>query len=125
MLGAVLTNAFKDDVRLNLHSFAAPNIQSGSFFYDIVMDQKNWQPSEIEKRTLSAAMVKLAAKELKFERLEVNHDVALEMFKDNPFKREQLPSISRHGMNGYIDICISIQTVIVCFLCFVYFYLLV
>lgn len=98
MLGAVLSNAFKDNIHVNLHSFPTPSIRSGSFVYDISLNQKNWQPSGLDRRSLSAEMVKLAARELKFERLEVVHDVAYEMFKDNPYKREQLPSISRDGM---------------------------
>lgn len=97
MLGAVLTNIFKDHVKIDLHSFPTPNVRSGSFVYDITLGHNNWQPNIHERRTLSAEMVKLAAAELKFERLEVVHDLALEIFRDNPFKREQLPSISRNG----------------------------
>lgn len=103
MLGAVLTNAFKDHVQLYLHSFPTPNVRSGSFVYDISLNQKNWVPNALDKRTLSAEMVKLAAQDLKFERLEIGHDLALKIFKDNPFKREQLPNISKHGkiFNSY------------------------
>lgn len=65
--------------------------------YDITLNTDNWQPTKEELRAISAEMVKLAAKDLPIERLEVNHDLALEMFKDSPYKREQLPSISKHG----------------------------
>lgn len=67
--------------------------------HDVVLGSKTWEPTKPELRALSAEMIKLAAKDLKFERLEVNNDLALEMFKDSRYKREQLPSISsqNHG----------------------------
>lgn len=78
----------------------------------MVLGTKTWQPSKAELRALSAEMIKLSAKDLKFERLEVNHELALEMFKDSRYKSEQLPSISQqnHGrvivyrMGRHIDI---------------------
>lgn len=97
MLGAVLQNCVKDAAELQLHSFPSPNLRSGSFVHDISLNQKSWQPTQEELRAISAEMIKLAAKKLKIERLEVDHDLALEMFRDNPYKREQLPSISRNG----------------------------
>lgn len=71
-----------------------PLVKSGSFVHDFVISSRGWKPTPKELRTFSAEMVKLSAKKLKIERLEVHHDVALEMFKDSRFKREQLPSIS-------------------------------
>lgn len=97
MLGAALSNVFKDSVNVQLHSFPSPNVKSGSFVYDISLNHQNWMPNKEELRTISAEMVKMSAKEIQFERLEVVHDLALEIFKDSPFKREQLPSISKDG----------------------------
>lgn len=97
MLGAALSKVFKDTVNVQLHSFPSPNVKSGSFVYDISLNHQNWKPNKEELRTISAEMVKMAAKDLKFERLEVVHDLALEIFNDCPFKREQLPSISKDG----------------------------
>lgn len=97
MLGAVLSNIFKDAVNVQLHSFPPPDLKTGSFLYDISLDNHNWQPDGKQLRALSAEMVKLAQRDLKFERLEVEHDVAFEMFKDCLFKREQLPAISKSG----------------------------
>lgn len=78
-------------------------VKSGSFVHDFSIDHKNWVPSTQELRTFSAEMVKLSAKNIPIERLEVSHDLALEMFKDNPFKREQLPSISNQN-NGVVTV---------------------
>lgn len=105
MLGAVLTKIFKEHVQVNLHSFPSPNIRSGSFVYDITLKNQDWKPDRMELRALSAEMVKLSMQNVKFERLEVTHDFALNLFQDNPFKREQLPSISRNGMS--YNICVS------------------
>ena len=87
-------------------------VKSGSFVHDVVLGTKSWQASKAELRALSAEMIKLAAKDLKFERLEVNCEVAMEMFKDSRYKSEQLPNISQqnHGrvilyrMGRHIDI---------------------
>lgn len=92
-----MSNVFKDTVNVELHSFPSPNVKSGSFVYDISLNHQNWTPNKEELRTISSEMVKMAAKDFKFERLEVVHDLALEIFNDCPFKREQLPSISRNG----------------------------
>lgn len=101
LLGAVLQNSFKEEAGLFLHSFPSPNIKTGSFVHDFVINHPNWEPKGQELRALSAGMVKLAAKDLPIERLEVSADLAMEMFKDNPHKKEQLPSISNQN-NGQI-----------------------
>lgn len=110
MLGAALSKVFKESVDVQLHSFPSPNLKSGSFVYDISLNNQKWVPNKEELRTISAEMVKMAAKDLRFERLEVVHDLALEIFRNCPFKREQLPSISKSGsvivyrLGDHIDI---------------------
>lgn len=99
MLGAALKNSFKDEAGLILHSFPGPIIKSGSFVYDIVLSQRGWKPTPKELRTFSSEMVKLAAKNLKIERIDVNLELALEIFKDSRFKREQIPNISSQNKN--------------------------
>lgn len=47
-------------------------------------------------------MIKLAAKDLKFERLEVNSELAMDMFKDSRYKSEQLPSISQQNQGRVV-----------------------
>lgn len=89
-----MQKTFKEDAGLFLHSFPIPSVRSGSFVHDIALNDKNWQPADEDLRALSIAMVKMSSENHKIERLEVSHELALEMFKDNPFKREQLPNIS-------------------------------
>lgn len=103
VLGAVLHRVFKEDAGLFLHSFPKPNIRSGSFIHDFALNEKNWKPSVMELKTISVEMLKFATENHKFERLTVNHELALEMFKDNPFKREQLPNIS-NSHNGTVTL---------------------
>lgn len=103
MLGAVMQRTFKESSGLFLHSFPIPNVRSGSFVHDIGLNESNWSPSEKDLHALSIGMVKLASEAHKIERLNVSHDIALEMFKDNPFKREQLPSISNSN-NGTVTL---------------------
>ena len=78
-------------------------VKSGSFIHDISLNEKNWTPTEQDLRTLGAEMIKLSSQDQKIERLEVSHEIALEMFKDNPFKREQLPNISNQN-NGIVTL---------------------
>lgn len=103
LLGAVLQKTFKESSGLFLHSFPYPNVRSGSFIHDIALNESNWKPSESDLQTLAVQFTKLVEEGKKFERLEVSHDIALEMFKDNPFKREQLPSISNKN-NGVVTL---------------------
>ncbi|XP_017955761.1 39S ribosomal protein L39, mitochondrial [Drosophila navojoa] len=99
MLGAALQRVFKQEANLQLHSFPGPNIKSGSFVHDIVLGVQNWEPTKAEMRAISAEMVKLAAQDFRIERLEVDLDLATEMFKDLRYKSEQLPSIAQQHQN--------------------------
>jgi large subunit ribosomal protein L39 len=103
LLGAVMQRTFKESSGLFLHSFPRPNVKSGSFVHDIGLNESNWSPSEKDLHTLGVEMIKLSSEAKKIERLDVTHEIALEMFKDNPFKREQLPSISNSN-NGVVTL---------------------
>lgn len=103
LLGAVMQRTFKESAGLFLHSFPYPNIRSGSFIHDIALNDSNWKPTEADLHTLGIEFTKIVSEGKKFERLEVSHDIALEMFKDNPFKREQLPNISNKN-NGVVTL---------------------
>ena len=103
VLGAVMQRTFKESSGLFLHSFPSPNVRSGSFIHDIALNDSNWQPTEKDFHTLRVEMVKLASEAKKIERLEVSHEIALEIFRENPFKREQLPSISNQN-NGIVTL---------------------
>jgi len=95
MLGAALETVFNDDVFVQLHSFPAPSVSSGSFVYDIDLDSmKDWNPSKQELMVISAAMHRLAEKALPFERLEVDANLAKEMFVENKYKLGQIPGIA-------------------------------
>jgi large subunit ribosomal protein L39 len=100
LLGAVVENIFKEDVHLELHSFPSPNVKTGSFVYDVNIGLDNWQPSQDELRIMSSQMVNLCQKGLKFERLEVSTDLALDMFENNGCKAEQIPHIASQISEG-------------------------
>uniref|UniRef100_A0A2M3ZAA2 Large ribosomal subunit protein mL39 n=1 Tax=Anopheles braziliensis TaxID=58242 RepID=A0A2M3ZAA2_9DIPT len=103
LLGAVLQSSFKPTAGLHLHSFPTPNIKSGSFVHDIVLAQEHWNPTVPELRALSIEMIKLSQKDLPIERLDVDSELATEMFHDNPFKREQIPSVASKN-NGQVTV---------------------
>lgn len=103
LLGAVLQKSFKHEAGLFLHSFPKPSIKTGSFVHDIALSKDGWNPSIQELRALSIEMIKLSQQEFPIERLDVNSDVAQEMFSSNPYKREQIPSIASQN-NGSITV---------------------
>lgn len=79
-------------------------MKSGSFVYDVELSNlPEWTPTENEFRIMSANMVKFAQKSHKFERLVVSEELALDIFQDNKFKKEQIPNISQQSIgNNYI-----------------------
>lgn len=103
LLGAVMQRTFKEDAGLVLHSFPKANVRSGSFVHDIALNASSWNPVKEDLHTFNVEMVKLAAEDKKIERLELSHEIALEIFRENPFKREQLPNISNQN-NGIVTL---------------------
>ncbi|XP_048000898.1 39S ribosomal protein L39, mitochondrial [Leguminivora glycinivorella] len=102
LLGAVATRAFKDKVEVKLHSFPGPDIRSGSFIYDVALSLPAWQPSSQELHTLTAEFVSLSRRAAAMERLEVSEELAKEMFVENEFKVQQIPSIAK--ANGKVTL---------------------
>lgn len=94
MLGKVLESAFKDDFYVQLCSFPKPDVRSGSFVYDVDLDMKEWKPTSVELRCMSQIGSQFKNKDFKFERLDITLQKAQEMFEDNSYKLEQLPSIA-------------------------------
>lgn len=60
--------------------------------YDAKLSLEDWKPTEKELRILRAEMLTFCKKNHKFERLEVDKEIALEIMHDNPFKKSQLMS---------------------------------
>lgn len=100
MLGAVLETAFKERIYVELCSFPSPNVRSGSFVYDVDLKISDWEPTKEELRVLSGEMVKLAMANHRFERLEVDASLALQMFSDNQFKKIQIPFIAAQSSSS-------------------------
>lgn len=99
-----LFNIFKNKIFLLHFSFPPPNIKSGSFICDVVLDMPNWKPTDAELRAMSAQFVKITNQNLPVERLEVTEEVALDMFQDNPFKTKQIPEIIKTNESNLITL---------------------
>ncbi|XP_023323548.1 39S ribosomal protein L39, mitochondrial [Eurytemora carolleeae] len=100
MLSAAVERAFKDDIYVELHSFPAPNVASGSFVCDVDLKLgHDWTPTKQEMMVFSSIMHKLAEENLPFERLVVDPKLAAEMFKDNKYKSAQIPNIAENYEN--------------------------
>jgi len=80
-------------------------VKSGSFVYDVELSNlPEWIPTENELRILSANMVKFAQKSYKFDRLAVSEELALDIFQENKFKKEQVPNIAQQSIGKDIII---------------------
>lgn len=116
VLGMAVRLAFKDEIRVLLHSWPKPDVNSGSFVYDVALSlDKQWQPTEQELRAFTKIMWQIKASELPFERLMVNKDVAKRMFANNPFKLSQIDAmlpedsgkISVYRCGGLLDMSVG------------------
>lgn len=94
VLGMAVRLAFKDEVKVLLHSWPKPDVKSGSFVYDVALNLSDtWSPNEQELRAFTKVMWGIKNAALPFERLQVNKEVAQRLFSDNPFKLAQTESI--------------------------------
>lgn len=94
VLGMAIRHAFKDDIKVLLHSWPKPNLKSGSFVYDTAINLKEtWEPTEQELRAFTKLMWEIKSQEFPFERLQVNREMAQQLFKYNPFKLVQIDSM--------------------------------
>lgn len=67
--------------------------------YDVQLSLEDWKPTTTELKVLSIEMIKFCQKEYPIECLTVSKDIAVEIFKNNPHKTEQIPSIAEHNDN--------------------------
>lgn len=94
IMGMAIRLAFKDNVKVLLHSWPRPNIKSGSFVYDVALSlSEKWVPDEQELRAFTKVMWDIKKAALPFDRLQVDREVARKLFAHNPFKLAQIDSI--------------------------------
>lgn len=100
VLGMAIKLAFKDDIKVLLHSWPKPNIKQGSFVYDVALNlNETWKPNEAELRAFTKVMWSIKSAALPFERLQVNRDTARKLFSSNIFKLTQIDSILEDASN--------------------------
>ncbi|KAG8325160.1 54S ribosomal protein L39, mitochondrial [Homalodisca vitripennis] len=104
LLGALAETCFKDNVECHLHSFPSPNVKSGSFVYDVQLSLGDWVPTKNELLILSAEFVKICRQHLPFHRLDVDPELAEEIFSYNPFKSSQIPDIASNSPGNKITL---------------------
>ncbi|XP_070551421.1 large ribosomal subunit protein mL39-like [Ptychodera flava] len=90
MLGAIIASAFKDDFFVDLVRAPDVPVTAGCFCYDVDLHMDDWSPTLQELMCLSQDAFKMQEKELPFERLAVDTNLALEIFQDNRFKKKQI-----------------------------------
>lgn len=101
VLGMAVRLAFKDEIKVLLHSWPKPNIKSGSFVYDLALNlDKSWEPGEKELRAFTKIMWNIKGAGLPFDRLQVDREMARKLFATNMFKLNQIDSILADNSNG-------------------------
>jgi len=100
LLGYACESVFGENIPVKLHSFPPPNVNSGSFVYDIDLGPVEWSPTKEELMVISARMHRIAEESLPFERLVVDLQLAKEMFSDSIHKKKQIPSIAKNSPSG-------------------------
>ncbi|XP_054154310.1 39S ribosomal protein L39, mitochondrial-like [Oppia nitens] len=94
LMGSAIEQAFKDTIDIKLHSWPKPDLNSGSFVYDVYIDLKDWVPKTEELRVFTAMLQKLTLEDIPFERLDVNKELAKVMFEHNSIKSQQIDSMA-------------------------------
>lgn len=102
LLGYIMNRAFKDHIYVELHSWPAPDIRSGSFVYDMDLKLHDWVPTmeEINCLTRIGYKVQLQKNANVFERLDVDAKIAENMFEHNRYKLDQIPRIAAKSRSG-------------------------
>lgn len=72
-------------------------MRSGSFVYDAQLSLDDWVPTQKELQVLSVEMIKFCQKNYPIQCLDVSTDLALDIFKLNPHKTQQIPDIAAHN----------------------------
>ncbi|XP_044265955.1 39S ribosomal protein L39, mitochondrial [Tribolium madens] len=103
ILGAVASNSFKDNLKVQLHSFPSPNVKSGSFVYDVQLPLDNWQPTQNELKVLSIEMIKFCQQNHPIHCMDVSQELALDLFRNNTHKYQQIPNIAANH-NGKVTL---------------------
>ena len=104
LMGSVIERAFKENINVYLYSWPKPDLNSGSFVYDVAIDLNDWKPNAEELRVFTAMLQKMTSEDIPFERLDVSKDLAKEMFEHNSVKREQIDSISASSNSDEVTI---------------------
>lgn len=115
VLGMAIRLAFKDNIRVLIHSWPKPNIKSGSFIYDVGLNlAETWRPTEQELRAFTKILWNIKTAAMPFDRLDVKKDLARDLFQYNPFKLAQIESmgdestkITVYRCGGLVDMSIG------------------
>ncbi|XP_022326603.1 large ribosomal subunit protein mL39-like [Crassostrea virginica] len=102
IIGYIFDRALKDENHVDVIRFPSnPVVEDGYFCCDIDLGSLNsWQPVKEELTALSIVGTKLIKESATFERLDVDQELALEMFKDNKHKCQQIPDIAKSSVTG-------------------------
>ncbi|XP_042316744.1 39S ribosomal protein L39, mitochondrial [Sceloporus undulatus] len=106
LLGCVLEQAFKDEYSVTLIRAPEVPVISGAFCYDVILDSRldDWKPTEESLRSFTKDVHRLIHQDLLFETLDVDANVALEIFQHNKYKRDIVEQNASQNSEGIVKL---------------------
>ncbi|XP_002738958.1 large ribosomal subunit protein mL39-like [Saccoglossus kowalevskii] len=101
MLGNIIDSAFKNDYFIELVKVPDIPVTAGCFAYDADLKMDSWKPTTKELMCLGQEGFRLYEQSLPFERLEVDTSIALQIFKHNQYKKQQIEECGRSSIVLY------------------------
>ncbi|KAF7487774.1 39S ribosomal protein L39 [Sarcoptes scabiei] len=93
ILASVIQNIFKKEHPCKIISIPMSDLKNGSFVCDaFVKNLDNWIATSQEILSITSVLKDEVAKKSKFERLDVNFELAAKLFADNPYRMKEIES---------------------------------
>ncbi|KAJ6217485.1 hypothetical protein RDWZM_008642 [Blomia tropicalis] len=111
LLARVVKRCFKEQFSVQILSQPISDLKYGSFICDAkISNLVDWKASPEELRTLTSLLWDETNKSTQFERLEVNREIANQLFSDNSSRLTYIESIKEdrfvvYRLGDYIELC--------------------
>ncbi|XP_064413196.1 39S ribosomal protein L39, mitochondrial isoform X2 [Latimeria chalumnae] len=106
IMGYALETAFKEEYAVDLVRSLEVPVISGAFCYDVLLDNRlqDWKPTEENLRSLTKEAHSVIHRDLPFEPLEVDTQLALQMFQHNEYKVTAIEEKASQNPEGMVKL---------------------
>uniref|UniRef100_H2YQ00 TGS domain-containing protein n=1 Tax=Ciona savignyi TaxID=51511 RepID=H2YQ00_CIOSA len=117
ILGAIAREAFKENQKVGVLKIPEVSVENGAFCCDLILDPKmrGWKVKEEDLLFLSKVARRIVSKNLKFERLDVETELARDVFKHDEHRLHTIAEmatqqgddevISMYRFGEHIEVC--------------------